>query len=113
MVEMTTRLTKFIVRVGQSAHKTVLRRRFLRFAVTVVFLIVCSSAWSEQPEDALSEALKLHEAGKPKEALAFYDKAIKANPKSSDAYFNRGNAYYDLNENQHAEIGRASCRERV
>ena len=31
-----------------------------------------------------------------------YDRALKANPKLADAYFNRGNAYYDLGQNDQA-----------
>src|SRR5215470_18659458 len=74
----------------------------------IIFLTVlwvfpmAASSWSGQAEDALNEGLKLHEAGKPKEAIREYDRAIKANPKLSDAYFNRGNAYYDLGEDQQA-----------
>jgi tetratricopeptide (TPR) repeat protein len=39
---------------------------------------------------------------KNQEALVEYDKAIKANPKLAEAYFNRGNAHYDLGQNQQA-----------
>ena len=49
---------------------------------TALFLfIVTPCAWSGQAEDALNEGLKLHEAGKPKEAIQEYDRAIKVNPK--------------------------------
>src|SRR6476659_2743459 len=50
-------------------------------------------------EEPLKPALELHEAGKVKEAIALYDKFIKANPKNAEGYFNRGNAYYDLGQN--------------
>src|SRR5215470_6207488 len=69
---------------------------------TLCFLLLATSVWSGQAEDALNEGLKLHEAGNPKEAIQEYDRAIKANPKLAEAYFNRGNAYYDLGENQQA-----------
>src|ERR1044071_6769880 len=65
-------------------------------AILVSLLVLVTPLWAGQAEDALNEALKLHESGNPKEALALYDKAIKANPKLADAYFNRGNAHYDL-----------------
>jgi tetratricopeptide (TPR) repeat protein len=39
---------------------------------------------------------------KIKEAIAEYDKVIKTHPKLAEAYFNRGNAYYDLGANQPA-----------
>src|SRR5690349_21528909 len=55
-----------------------------------------------QVEEPLKAALELHEAGKIKEALAEYDKVIKANPKLKEAYFNRGNAYFDLGQDRQA-----------
>ena len=58
--------------------------------------------WAGQAEEAVNEGLKLHEAGKLKEAIREYDRALKANPKLADAYFNRGNAYYDLGQNDQA-----------
>src|SRR5262249_56200652 len=63
---------------------------------------MAAPSWSGQAEDALDEGLKLHEAGKPKEAIREYDRALKANPKLAEAYFNRGNAYYDLGQNDQA-----------
>src|ERR1044071_8644292 len=86
----------------QKPARRIFSLELLASFVALAFLLSVCPAWSGQAEDALNEALKLHEAGKPKEALVQYDKAIKANPKLSDAYFNRGNAYYDLGENQHA-----------
>jgi len=71
------------------------------FAALFLFT-VAPWAWGAQAEDALNEGLKLHEAGKTKEAIQEYDRAIKANPKLIEAYFNRGNAHYDLGENQQA-----------
>ena len=59
-------------------------------------------AWTAELREPLKEALDLHEAGKFKEAIAAYDKAIKANPNLAEAYFNRGNAHYDLGQNQQA-----------
>src|SRR5947207_12189933 len=55
-----------------------------------------------QAEETLNAGLKLHEAGKPKEAIREYDRAIKANPKLAEAYFNGGNVHYDLSDNEHA-----------
>src|SRR5947207_15835707 len=92
--------------VLKANNENCLRHRFWWYLcgamVAVASLLLSRPVWSGQAEDALSEALKLHDAGKPKEALVQYDTAIKANPKLADAYFNRGNAYYDLNENPQA-----------
>ena len=63
---------------------------------------IAAQAWSAQVEEPLKTALELHESGKLKEAIAVYDKVIKSHPKLAEAYFNRGNAYYDLGENQQA-----------
>ena len=59
-------------------------------------------AWAGQAEDPLKTAVELHDSGKVKESLGEYDKAIKANPKLAEAYFNRGNAHFDLGQNQQA-----------
>ncbi|HSC44041.1 MAG TPA: tetratricopeptide repeat protein, partial [Candidatus Binatia bacterium] len=53
-------------------------------------------------EEPLKAALELHESGQIKEAITEYDKVIKAHPKLAEAYFNRGNAYYDLGANPQA-----------
>src|ERR1044071_6528399 len=68
----------------------------------LILSILATSAWAGQAEDALNNGLKLHDSGKVKEAIQEYDRAIKANPKLTEAYFNRGNAHYDLGENQQA-----------
>src|SRR5947208_15385962 len=73
-----------------------------RFISTGFFLMTATAVWSGQAEETLNAGLKLHEAGKPKEAIREYDRAIKANPKLAEAYFNRGNAYYDLRQTQQA-----------
>ena len=60
------------------------------------------SARAGQADDPLKTALELHDGGKVKEAIVEYDKVIKANPKLAEAYFNRGNAHFDLGQNQQA-----------
>src|SRR6266571_1602298 len=75
--------------------------RIVLLAVLWVFPMA-AAGWSGQAEEALNEGLKLHDAGKPKEAIREYDRALKANPKLADAYFNRGNAYASLGEQEKA-----------
>jgi tetratricopeptide (TPR) repeat protein len=67
-------------------------------------LLFCITApvWPGQADDPLKAALDLHDSGKVKEAIQEYDKVIKAQPKLAEAYFNRGNAYYDLEQYQQA-----------
>src|SRR5690242_21533641 len=69
----------------------------LVLAVLGLFPRILGAAGIEEP---LKAALELHESGKIKEAIAEYDKVIKTHPKLAEAYFNRGNAYYDLGANQ-------------
>jgi tetratricopeptide (TPR) repeat protein len=71
----------------------------LVLAVLGLFPRILGAAGIEEP---LKAALELHESGKIKEAIAEYDKVIKTHPKLAEAYFNRGNAYYDLGANQPA-----------
>ena len=66
-------------------------------------LLIATPGWSGQAEEALDEGLKLHEAGKPKEAIREYDRALKANPNVAEAYFNRGNAHYDLGQSKRSK----------
>src|SRR5207245_6792866 len=77
-----------------------------RFIATGFFLMTATAVWSGQAEETLNAGLKLHEAGKPKEAIREYDHTIKTNPKLAEAYFNRSNAHYDLGQNEQAiEVG--------
>jgi tetratricopeptide (TPR) repeat protein len=76
--------------------------RLIAFLTALWVFPMAAPGWSGQAEEALNEGLKLHDAGKPKEAIREYDRALKANPKLADAYFNRGNAYYDLGQNDQA-----------
>ena len=75
-------------------------------AVRAILLLLLSllpvPSWAAQVIEPLKEALELHESGKIKEAIALYDSFIKSHPKRAEGYFNRGNAYYDLGQNQHA-----------
>src|SRR5437762_14062633 len=73
-----------------------------RFIATGFFLMTATAVCCGQAEETLNAGLKLHEAGKPKEAMREYDRAITANPKLAQAYFNRGNAHYDLGQNEQA-----------
>ena len=57
------------------------------FLVCSIFFVIAAPAWSGQAEIALDEGLKLHEAGKPKEAIREYDRAVKADSKLAEAYF--------------------------
>ena len=54
-----------------------------RITVIALFCLLFRAAalWSGQAEEALEQGVKLHDAGKPKEAIREYNRAIKANPK--------------------------------
>src|SRR5918996_584968 len=74
----------------------------IELIAVLLLLLNAVESRAGQTDDVLEQGLKLHDAGKPKEAIREYDRAIKANPKLADAYFNRGNAYYDLGRNEQA-----------
>jgi len=86
--------------------------------VAILTAILCflgaAPAWPASAQDALDvlkQALALHEAGKVKEAIEQYDRAIQTDPRSAKAYFNRGKAYTELADDagraQHAYFDRA------
>jgi len=70
--------------------------------VALLALLNPSLGWSGPAEDALNKGLNLHEAGNLNEAIVQYGRAIKLNRRLAEAYFNRGNAYYDLGKNASA-----------
>src|SRR5215212_677000 len=70
--------------------------------VSLFALLAAGPAWPAGVEEPLKAALELHDGGKAKEAIPLYDKVIKANPKMAEAYFNRGNAYFDLGQHEQA-----------
>src|SRR5688572_17707964 len=55
-----------------------------------------------EAQNAFNEGGKLYKAGKYKEAITAYNRAIKAAPKSEEAYNNRGLAYFKLGQNETA-----------
>src|SRR5918994_763787 len=76
--------------------------KILIVVVAAIFSAAPAPVWGAGVQEPLNLALELHEAGKLAEAVTEYDKVIKAHPKLAEAYFNRGNAYYDLRLDQQA-----------
>src|SRR6185503_920394 len=70
--------------------------------LSAIFSLAAEPSRAAEIQEPLKVALELHEAGKLAEAVREYDKVIKAHPKLAEAYFNRGNAYYDLGLDQQA-----------
>ena len=64
----------------------------------VVFIGTANLLFAGEAQDAFNEGVKLYRAGKFKEAIAAYDKAIKAAPKAAEAYLGRGSAYAKLGQ---------------
>src|SRR5574341_96143 len=77
-------------------------------AGTIAFLIFFLFSGAALPGRAgessgsYTEALKLHKAGKLKEAITRYDQAIKADPRFAEAYIGRGAAYARLGQRERA-----------
>ena len=51
--------------------------------------------WAGEAQNAFNEGVKHHQAGRFKEAIAAYERAIKISPDASEAYNNRGLAYHN------------------
>jgi tetratricopeptide (TPR) repeat protein len=71
-------------------------------AAALLLLNLAAPSRSGEPPGAYNEALKLHRAGKLKEAVAAYDKAIKADPRRAEAFVGRGEAYAKLGQPERA-----------
>ena len=54
--------------------------------------------WAGEAQNAFNDGVKHYQAGRFKEAVAAYDRAIKASPDASEAYNNRGLAYHKLGQ---------------
>jgi tetratricopeptide (TPR) repeat protein len=50
-------------------------------------------AWADPATDANNEGIRLHESGKAREAIPYFDRAIRLNPRDAEAYTNRGIAW--------------------
>ena len=55
-----------------------------------------------EAQNAFNEGVKLYKAAKYKEAIAAFNRAIKAAPKSDEAYNNRGLAYTKMGQQDNA-----------
>ncbi|HET7393245.1 MAG TPA: tetratricopeptide repeat protein, partial [Candidatus Binatia bacterium] len=58
--------------------------------------------WGGEAQNAFNDGVKHYQAGRFKEAVAAYDRAIKASPDASEAYNNRGLAYHKLGQTGNA-----------
>ena len=52
--------------------------------------------------EAFNQGTTLLRSGQQREAIAYFDEAIRLNPSFSDAYTNRGSAYGNLGQHQRA-----------
>jgi len=65
-------------------------------------LLIPAALLAGEAQNAFNEGVKHYKAGKFKEAVAAFNRAIKAAPKSDDAYNNRGLAYAKLGQPDNA-----------
>src|SRR4029453_60785 len=68
----------------------------------VVFSGTANLLFAGEAQDAFNEGVKFYRAGKFKDAIAAYDKAIKAPPKAAEAYLGRGSTYAKLGQSDRA-----------
>ena len=69
-------------------------KRFFRWFV--MLLGIPAMLFAGEAQNAFNEGVKFYRAAKYKEAIAAYNRAIKAQPKSEEAHNNRGLAYFKL-----------------
>ena len=50
-------------------------------------------ACADPATDANNEGIRLHESGKAREAIPYFDRPIRLNPRDAEAYTNRGIAW--------------------
>lgn len=73
------------------------------FGVVILAGLVCARlAWADAAEEAYDEGVRLVRAGRLREAVASFDKAIGLNPRSAEAYNSRGITYHALAQYEQA-----------
>jgi tetratricopeptide (TPR) repeat protein len=78
----------------------------LRFQICLgAFVLAPVLLLAGQAENAFNEGVKYYKAEKYKEAVAAFTRAIKASPRSDEAYNNRGLAHFKLRQNDDAIKG--------
>src|SRR5262245_50435878 len=71
--------------------------------MSLVFLMgTAGLLFAGEAQDAFDEGVKFYRAGKFKESIAAYDRAIKAAPKAAEAYLGRGSAYDKVGQSDRA-----------
>jgi lipoprotein NlpI len=59
-------------------------------------------AWGDEASDAYEEGVRLLSQGRQRNAIAAFEKAIRLNPRSAEAYHGRGMAYNETGQNERA-----------
>src|SRR5215208_2137988 len=77
-------------------------KKTVSWSVFLLVITLCEPLYGGEAQNAFNEAIKHHRAGRLKEAIAAYDRAIKADPKAAPAYLARGTAYARLGETYQA-----------
>ncbi|MEO6162621.1 MAG: tetratricopeptide repeat protein, partial [Candidatus Binatia bacterium] len=78
--------------------------RFLKgyFSRCLSLLLIPAALFGAEAQIAFNEGVKQYKSAKYKEAVAAFNRAIKAAPKSDEAYNNRGLAYAKLGQQDNA-----------
>jgi tetratricopeptide (TPR) repeat protein len=83
-------------RLNQFIAMREIKRKIWRWLF--IFAAVPAVVIAAEAQNAFNEGVKFYKAAKYKEAVAAFNRAIKAAPKSDDAYNNRGLAYFKLGQ---------------
>src|SRR5258706_529814 len=90
-------------RIHRLHHLMSMTARVKWLGSVLVFLLAFPAVVvAAEAQNAFNAGVKFYKAGKFKEAVNAFNRAIKAAPKSDEAYNNRGLAYFKLGQHDNA-----------
>src|SRR5687767_11300859 len=76
--------------------------RPIGFLFLLAFLALPAVIIAAEAQNAFNQGVKLYKAAKYKDAVAAFNRALKAAPKSDEIYNNRGLAYFKMGQHESA-----------
>lgn len=81
------------------------RSRWTMWWLSIVLMLVVgvkTEVWGDEASDAYDKGIQFLSEGRQRDAIAAFDKAIRLNPRSAEAYQGRGMAYNETGQNERA-----------
>jgi lipoprotein NlpI len=82
-----------------------MKRRGARVLVSVLLMLgvtVNTEVWGDEASEAYDKGIQFLSEGRQRDAITAFDKAIRLNPRSAEAYQGRGMAYNETGKNEQA-----------